>query len=118
MSMPTSTCWRTTSWMPLRMASASALRSYGCSMVRAFMPRRMSTGRTRLPTCVVRSRSILRFIQASSGSWLEPGVDEVPAAVHIRRDFVHFTVSHTNEVIGRQEVEKGLVEQDVVELRI
>src|SRR3954464_11385590 len=60
MSMPASTCCRTTSLTPARTSSARVASSYGCPIVFAFMPRMISRVRTRLPLCVVRMRSVLR----------------------------------------------------------
>src|SRR5690242_817486 len=63
MSMPTSTCLRTTSRMPAVIAASSASRSYGRLSVRAFMPSMISRGRIKLPVWVVRKRSELRCIR-------------------------------------------------------
>src|SRR6478672_11760273 len=61
MSMPTSTCFRTTSLIPSRMSAASFAWSYGRPTRRAFMPSMISRVRIRLPVWVVRIRSVLRF---------------------------------------------------------
>src|SRR6266536_6725902 len=64
MSIPTSTCFRTTSLMPSRMSTASFSSSYGLPSRRAFIPRMISRVRTRLPVWVVRILSVLRFTYA------------------------------------------------------
>src|SRR5438132_3261367 len=58
--MPWLTCWRTASLTASRVASAYSVSSpRPLSMLRIMSSR--SFGRGRLPTCVVRTRSLLRF---------------------------------------------------------
>ena len=61
--MPTSACLRTTSLTPWRTCSWKAASSYGRRLTLVRIDSRISGGRTRLPTCVVRMRSELRFIR-------------------------------------------------------
>src|ERR1051326_6019456 len=61
MSMPTSACLRTTSFTPCRTADSNVCSSYGLWLTLLRMICRISGGRTRLPTCVVRMRWLLRF---------------------------------------------------------
>src|SRR6266511_3918774 len=65
MSMPTSTCFRTTSAIPVRMSAASLASSYGRPTIRAFIPSMISRVRARLPVWVVRMRAVLRFTHYS-----------------------------------------------------
>src|SRR5438046_5123660 len=62
MSTPVSICLRTTSATASRTSLAKVSWSYGCP--RSFDRSRgmRDSGRARLPTCVVRIRSVLRFI--------------------------------------------------------
>jgi hypothetical protein len=48
---------------PSRMSCSSFASSCGCLRVRAFIPSMIGRVRTRLPTWVVRIRSVLRFIR-------------------------------------------------------
>src|SRR4029453_7052588 len=64
--MPASVCLRTTSATALRTRSASAGPSTGTPSSRANIMRIRSAGRGRLPVCVVRMRSTLRFISDSA----------------------------------------------------
>jgi hypothetical protein len=61
-SIPHSTCWRTTSATALCTCAANVFWSKGWLFCRARIISWMSTGRGMLPTCVVRILSLLRFI--------------------------------------------------------
>src|SRR5262245_15884279 len=65
MSMPRSFCARTTSPMAERSRVCSAVSSSALTVFFAHMARK-SAGRGRLPTWVVRMRSVLRFMAATS----------------------------------------------------
>src|SRR5450631_2731203 len=65
MSMPASTCLRTTSSTAAAMCCSSAFGSTGTPSSLANIVRIRSGGRGKLPVCVVRNRSLLRFIDIS-----------------------------------------------------
>src|SRR6266849_10095910 len=65
MSTPTFACLRTTPATSARRVFSYAGSSHGCPWSRADRMSRIDIGRTRLPTCVTRMRSVLRFIVSS-----------------------------------------------------
>src|SRR5690349_19472732 len=67
MSIPASSCLRMTSSTPRRMASSNA--GPGCTSPRSSANKRSATscGRGRLPTCVVRIRSVLSLMGSRFG---------------------------------------------------
>ena len=67
--MPASSCLPTTSATAPRMRSARAARSTGIPSSLANIIRIKSSGLGRLPVCVVRKRSRLRFIGSTSAKW-------------------------------------------------
>ena len=62
MSMPSSACRRTTSATAWRTRASKAAASYGWPLARAAIMSKRSGGRARLPTWVVRIRSVLSFM--------------------------------------------------------
>src|SRR3989442_12753533 len=62
MSTPAAACLRTTSSTAERMRAPSSARSTGTPSSLAYIMRTRSSGRGRLPVCVVRKRSVLRFM--------------------------------------------------------
>src|SRR6478672_7736864 len=64
--MPASACFLTTSDTAARTRAASASRSTGTPASLAYIMRMRSSGRGRLPVWVVRKRSVLRIITAST----------------------------------------------------
>src|SRR5271166_3640230 len=73
MSMPASTCFSTTAATADRMRALSAVASTGTPSSLANIARTRSSGRGRLPVCVVRKRSVLRFIVGATS--MEAGHD-------------------------------------------
>src|SRR5512132_849110 len=67
MSTPASACLRTTSATASAIRRSSASAATGTPSSRAYMMRTRSSGRGRLPVCVVRNRSVLRFMDGSFG---------------------------------------------------
>src|SRR5438105_4213232 len=66
MSMPHSDCSRTTSLTACLLKLANACLSYGSPATCACISFNSGCGRARLPTCVVKMRSVLRCIYAST----------------------------------------------------
>src|SRR6516162_1336627 len=66
MSMPASTCFSTTAATAERMRALSAAASTGTPSSLANIARMRCSGRGRLPVCVVRKRSLLRFIAGAT----------------------------------------------------
>src|SRR5688572_704847 len=62
MSRPAAHCLRTTSVTASRTSLSKSALSYGCARSCAFSKGTRASGRARLPTWVVRMRSVLRFI--------------------------------------------------------
>src|SRR5512142_2795482 len=83
MSMPASCCFRTTSSTPRAIASSNFAASYGSP--RSWAKRKSTTSwlRGRLPTCVVRIRSVLVFIESPPG-----GSDDPALRLRRRQDLV------------------------------
>src|SRR5262245_4722688 len=71
MSMPASTCFSTTAATAERICALSAAISTGTPSSLANIVRTRSSGRGRLPVCVVTKRSELRFMAGST--LLQPG---------------------------------------------
>ena len=65
--MPTSVCLRTTSATDSSTRAASSASSMASPVERARSSALMLSGRTRLPTCVVRMRSVLVFMRVLLG---------------------------------------------------
>src|SRR6476620_1356225 len=93
MSIPASACLRTTSATASAMRRSSASPSIGTPSSRAYMMRTRSSGRGRLPVCVVRNRSVLRVIAAHAmksdcrirhpGCAIEAGYNQRPFSLHL-----------------------------------
>src|ERR1700682_4441252 len=90
MSMPASRCSRITSLTPRRMTASKWVRSYASPRSCANRRSATSCGRGKLPTCVVRIRSVLVFISGGRAMLLLLGafafriVLQVPFALHAR----------------------------------
>src|SRR5579871_551064 len=74
MSIPTSTCLRTTPAMPDSISAASCCRSYAAPLRRAFIPWMIAGVRIRLPAWVVRIRSVLRCTSVGKLDIRSPGL--------------------------------------------
>ena len=85
-SMPSSTCWRTTCLIPERIAAAERRCVIRLVERAGFHALMISRVRIRLPTCVVRMRSMLRFMpEPASVRRRAPIVKQSCNAIHSRR---------------------------------
>src|SRR5215831_1502512 len=107
--MPAAVCLRTTSTTASRTSLAQASRSYGWPRSCARRNGIRASGRDRLPTWVVRIRSVLRFMatlpgfRRASGSAPRPSHSEIPR--------LHLVVGH--ELGGGAGMDDGALAEHV-----